>query len=155
MESSDEDDIKEIELLTIPKETTEIKSERNIHSVSSRRKVKPKKYYQDEESSDDMEKRIIQRASIQERNREVRLAQAQESAGMKLLRKFTQSSRLGYFLFILFYFRNKGLRGLYNIKDPIEREAELVRRLHEYGETWEGTYPTLKEVKKMDTSNDL
>ena len=67
---------------------------------------------------------------------------------MKLLRKFTQSSRLGYFLFILFYFRNKGLRGLYNIKDPIEREAELVRRLHEYGETWEGTYPTLKEVKK-------
>ena len=44
MESSDEDDIKEIELLTIPKETTEIKSERNIHSVSSRRKVKPKKY---------------------------------------------------------------------------------------------------------------
>lgn len=107
MESTDEDDIKEMEMFTIPKEITETKPERNIHYVSSRRKVKPKKYYQDEESSDDMEKRIIQRASIQEHNREVRLAQAQESEGMKLLRKFTRSSRLGYLLLIFFYIEIK------------------------------------------------
>lgn len=35
---------------------------------------------------------------------------------------------------------------MYNISDPIEREKELIRRLHEFGETWEGEYPTLNEV---------
>lgn len=95
MESTDEDDIKEMEMLTIPKEMTEIKSERANYYGSTRRRVKTKRYYQEEENSDDMEKKIIQRATIQEHNREVRLAQAQESEGMKLLRKLTRSSRLG------------------------------------------------------------
>lgn len=49
-------------------------------------------------------------------------------------------------IFLLLSYRNIGLKGLYKIKDPIEREEELIRRLHEHGETWESKYPTLKEV---------
>ncbi|KAK8822042.1 hypothetical protein WA538_000139 [Blastocystis sp. DL] len=63
---------------------------------------------------------------------------ANEPAGMRALRDYTSALKLGPRCF-------RNLNKISNVKD---REAELIRRLHDNGRQWEGEYPTPKEIEE-------
>ena len=71
---------------------------------------------------------------------------ANEPAGMRALRDYTSALKLGEIHSSIHETSPRCFRNLNKISNVKDREAELIRRLHDNGRQWEGEYPTPKEV---------
>lgn len=89
-----DDEMREIDELLEEKEVN-VKSELEAHSTHPRRRSKPKRSYVDIEE-EEAEKKMAKQIYLQDHNKMVRQAQAEESEGMALLRKYTRCCPLGY-----------------------------------------------------------
>lgn len=96
-----DDEMKEIEEMLEDKEDVSIKPEPEVSSTHSRRRAKPRRSYVDIEE-DEAEKKMAKQIYLQDHNKMVRQAQAEESEGMALLRKYTRCCPLGYYSFVYF-----------------------------------------------------
>lgn len=91
-----DDEMREIEEMLEDKEEVNIKPEPEVSSTHSRRRTKPRRSYVDIEE-DEAEKKMAKQIYLQDHNKMVRQAQAEESEGMALLRKYTRCCPLGYY----------------------------------------------------------